>query len=88
MPDTIKEQDIREVALQPSTQEELLNLYHEYDLKLYYGVGRNMLFSVYSRLGLLKKDDEKRSYWFASGYHKVRNQKIAGVSAREFLRLF
>jgi len=88
VPPTVKEQDVRDIALQPLVQEQLLALYYENDKKLHYGVGRNMLFNIFRRLGLLNKDDEKRSFWVASGYYKERNQKIAGVSARELLVLF
>jgi hypothetical protein len=57
IPATIKEQDIQDVYLQPYVKDQLLSLYFENDRKLYYGVGRNMLFNVFSRLGLLAKDD-------------------------------
>lgn len=88
VPSTVKEQDLREIALQPATQERLLNLYASYDGRLHFGVGRNLLFNIYSRLGLLQKDDEKRSFWVASGYYRERNQKIAGVTPKEFLTIF
>jgi len=57
IPATIKEQDIQDVYLQPYVKDQLLSLYFENDRRLYYGVGRNMLFNVFSRLGLLAKDD-------------------------------
>lgn len=47
-----------------------------------------MLFEVYGRMGLLEKDDEKRTFLLASGYQKERNQKIAGVTSRDFLIIF
>lgn len=66
----------------------LTRLYYQLDRQLPYGIGRNILFNVYKQLGLLQKDDEKKSFWTASGYYKERNQKMAGVTCDNFLFIF
>ena len=53
---TIQEQNTKGISLQDKTINYLSSMYYDFDKELFFGVGRNYLFEVYSELNTIKTD--------------------------------
>ena len=65
----------------------MLEVYLMLDKELPMGIGRGTLFETFDQYGLMWSEDRIQEYWRETGYFRERNQKVAGCTAREFLKL-
>lgn len=76
------------IKLREETANKLSYLFVETDRELKYGINKKFLRRLYTKLNILKTKEERQDFYNDTLYSKKLNQRLNGVSLKQFLLLF